>query len=117
MCRKNPSFQDLTGAIQMRYRELRQGVGAVVKYASVITSEEEEACWQSKVIGDHRPLALLRAVFYYVGKTFCIMGGKEQRNLNRSQFESCCLLLTCRCDCSTAAIIKGVRGSEQPLFW
>ena len=87
MSRKDPSFRDLTGAIQVQFRELRErGVGAVVKHAPVITYEEEEALWQSKVIGDHCPLALLRAVFYYVGKAFCIRGGEEQRNLKRSQF-------------------------------
>ena len=87
MNRKDPLFRDLTGAIQVRYRELREsGVGAMVRHAPVVTVEEEDRLWQSKVIGDHSPLALLSAIFFYVGKTFCIRGGDEQRLLKRSQF-------------------------------
>ena len=51
-----------------------------------MTNEEENLLWQSKTIGDHDPLALLRAVFFYVGKSFCLRGGEEQWNLKRSQF-------------------------------
>ncbi len=59
MNRKDPSFRELTGAIQVRYRELREeGVGAVVKHAPVVVPDEEDRLWQSKVIGDHNPLAL-----------------------------------------------------------
>ena len=83
MDRKKPRFRDLTSAIQVRYRELRtEGVGAIVKH--LVTPEE--VLWNSKVLGVHSPLALVRAVFFYVGKTFCIRGGEEQRRLKRSQF-------------------------------
>ena len=42
MNRKDPQFRELTGAIQVKFRELReQGVGAVVKHASVMTPAEE----------------------------------------------------------------------------
>ena len=83
MNRKDPNFRDLTGAIQVQYRELREeGIGAIVKHATVISS----ALWDSKVIGDDSPLALQRVVFYYVGKTFCLRGGDEQCNLKPSQF-------------------------------
>ena len=88
MNRKDACFRDLTGAVQVRYRELRTaGVGAVVKHAPVITPEEENMLWESRVIGVHTPLALLRAIFFYVGKTFCVRGGEEQRRLKRSQFK------------------------------
>ena len=42
--------------------------------------------WGSKVIGDHTPLALQRAVFFYVGKAFCLRGGEEQRKTKSSEF-------------------------------
>ena len=87
MNRKDPNFQDLTGALQVRYRELREsGVGAQVHHAAVVTSEEEAILWESKVIGDDSPLALQRTVFFYVGKAFCLRGGQEQRQLRKSQF-------------------------------
>ena len=87
MNRKDPVFKELNGAIEVRSRELREaGVGAMVKHAAVISEQEEHALWESKVIGDHNPLALQRAVFFYVGKAFCLRGGKEQRDLKPSQF-------------------------------
>ena len=64
-----------------------EGVGAVVNHVAVVTPEEENKLWESKVIGVHTPLALVRAVFFYVGKVFCIRGGQEQRHLKRSQFK------------------------------
>ena len=87
MDRKNHRFRDLTGALQVRYRQLRkEGVGTVVKHAAVVTAEEEDALWKSDVIGEGSPLALQRAIFFYVGKCFCLRGGEEQRNLRLSQF-------------------------------
>ena len=87
MNRKDPQFRELTGAIQVKFRELReQGVGAVVKHASVVTPAEESIFWERQVIGDHSPVALQRAVFFYVGKVFCLRGGEEQRSLKPSQF-------------------------------
>ena len=86
MNRRDPSFCELTGAIQVRYRKLREeGVGAVVKHATVVTEEEEDTLWKSGVISIDDPLALQRAVFFYVGKVFCLRGGQEQRDLKPSQ--------------------------------
>lgn len=42
---------------------------------------EEEALWE-KIICDHNPLALQRALFFYAGKTFCLRGSEEQSGLN-----------------------------------
>ena len=87
MDRKHPAFRELSGAMAVRFRELREkGVGAVVKHAVVVTSAEEDLLWESGVIGDHSPIALQRAVFFYVGKAFCLRGGQEQRDLKCSQF-------------------------------
>ena len=94
----------------MQYRELCQsGIGAIVKHAPLITEEEESALWESKVIGDHNPLALQRAVFYYVGKVFCLRGGEEQRSLKPSQF-----FRTSNPDCYTYAEngLKNNSGSD-----
>ena len=64
MSRKDPVFRELTGAVLVRYKELRtDSVGAVVKHAPIVTSEEESMLWDSKVLGVHTPLTLVRAVF------------------------------------------------------
>ena len=97
MNRKDPAFKELSGALQVRYRDLRQaGIGAVVKHAPLVTADEEEALWVSKSIGDHDPIALQRAVFFYVGKAFCLRGGEEQRNSKLSQ-----LIRSSKPDCYT----------------
>lgn len=80
MSRKDPALRDLTEAVQVPYRELRMdSAGAVVKHAAIVTPEEENMLWDSKVIGVHTPLALVHAVFFYNGKAFCIRGGQERR--------------------------------------
>ena len=86
MIRKDASFRELTGAIQVRFRELRQqGVGAMVKHAAIVSESEEDALWMSGVVGTNDPL-VLQAVFYYAGKVFCLRGGEEQTDLTQSQF-------------------------------
>ena len=72
MNRKDQSFRELTGALQVRFRELwEEGVGAVVKHTAAVTKDEEDTLWKSGVIGVDDLLPLKRAVFY-VGKIFCL---------------------------------------------
>ena len=56
------------------------------KSASVLGPEEEKKLWDTGVINLSTPVGLLRAVFFYNGKNFCLRGGAEQRNLKISQF-------------------------------
>ena len=87
MDRQNAAFAELQGTCDRLSRELRQaGIGAAVKHAAVISATEEEQLWSSGAIGIYSPKALVRCVFYYVGKAFCIRGGQEQRDLKPSQF-------------------------------
>ena len=65
---------------------MQAGIGATVKHAAVISTEEEDKLWESGAIGIYSPKALSRCVFYYVGKAFCIRGGQEQRDLKSFQF-------------------------------
>ena len=87
MNRKDPAFKELTDVFGVTCRELcREGVRANVKHAAVFSPAEENALWDLKVISDHAPVALQRAVFFYVGKAFCLRGGQEQRDMKISQF-------------------------------
>ena len=46
MNRKDPNFSDLTGAIQVRFRELREKVvGGYVRHAPVVLPNEENMLW------------------------------------------------------------------------
>ena len=86
--RQDPRFSELRGTCESVSRGLRQcGIGAKVKHAPIISTEEEDKLWDSGTIGMYSPRALVRCVFYYVGKAFCLRGGQEQRNLKPMQFE------------------------------
>ena len=81
------AFKELTGALEVRYHELRQqGVWAVVKHTGIFNQKEEERLWKKGVISDKDLIALQRAVFFYIGKAFCLRGGQEQHELKASQF-------------------------------
>ena len=84
-------FIDFHSAVDHVYHRLRsEGVGVEVRHADVITVEEEEKLWDSSVLNITTPKGLQRAVFYYVGKCFCVRGGQEQRNLGPSNFRLLC---------------------------
>jgi hypothetical protein len=70
------------------FKSLRsEGIGSSSSSTEGITSEEEEILWKFGIIGIDNPKALLRAVFFYCGKCFCLRGGQEHRNLSLSQLE------------------------------
>ena len=71
-------------AIQYIYHGLHcSGVGASIKHTAIISEDEEKKLWE---YGLDNLKSLQRAVFYFIGKRFCFHGGKEQRNLNPTQF-------------------------------
>ena len=49
------------------------------------SKEEENMLWDKKILGTSNPLMLQRAVFFSVGKVFCLRGGEDQRELKPSQ--------------------------------
>ena len=70
------------------FRKLRQdGIGVEIKHTGVISKEEESLLWERGILGTSTPLALLRSVFYYNGKIFCLRGGEEHRQLKFSQLK------------------------------
>ena len=42
----------------------KEGVGAEVKHATVISIEHEETLWKNGVLGVNSPESLLRTIFY-----------------------------------------------------
>ena len=81
----NPIYCDLHRACDTVYRELHgQGIGTAVRHTATFTPEEEEKLWVSGVIFILTPKAFQRAVFFYIGKHFCIRGGEELRQLGPS---------------------------------
>ena len=80
-------FRDLHMTLDTVCVSLRkEGVGAEVKHATVISIEHEETLWKNGVLGVNSPESLLRTVFYTVGLYFSLRGGQEHRDLKCSQF-------------------------------
>ena len=64
-----------------------EGVGAFKKSASVITVQDEDLFWESKIMSIDSPKGLQNLVFYYVGIHFCLRGVQEQHDLTVEQFK------------------------------
>ena len=81
----NHKFRELHAALDNLGRQLcSEGVGAEIKHASVISTEEEEALWEQGILSCDNPTSLLR---YLNGKNFCLRGGSEHRNLKLFQLQ------------------------------
>ena len=88
LSKDNHRYRVLHATIDNLSRKLRtEGVGAEVKHTSVISPEEENALWESDVLGVKTPKSLLYAVFYKNGQNVCLRGGAEHRNLKLSQLQ------------------------------
>ena len=82
------TFRDLRRSCDTVYRELRsQGIGTEVNRTPIFNMDEEQKLWDSGVLSVNNPVGLQRAVFFYIGKRFCVRGGEEQRKLGPSQFK------------------------------
>ena len=57
------------------------GLGTTSKQAEVITKEQEDSLWASKLLGDYSPLVLLRTIVYLNGKHFALRSGAEHHSL------------------------------------
>ena len=83
----NPAFKELHYTMDSLYKQLRSdGVGSEKNSAQPFTKEDENILWEQGVLGTRSPASLLRAVFLYNGKNFCLRGGEEHRSLKLSQF-------------------------------
>ena len=80
-------FHDLHTSLDTVCVVLRkEGIGAQVKHAVVISLEHEKLMWKEGALGVDSPVSLLCATFYTVGLHFCLPGGQEHRDLKRTQF-------------------------------
>ena len=83
----NLRFNELRNTLDSVCVGLRkQGIGAEVSHAPVISYEHETMMWESGALGFEPPDALLRAVFVTVGMYFSLRGGQEHYDLKVEQF-------------------------------
>ena len=80
------AFRELRRTCDTVYRDLHtQGIGATIHHTPTFSTEDENKLWSTGVLGYSTPKSLQWAVFFYIGKRFCIRGG-EQWRLGPSQF-------------------------------
>ena len=81
LTKKDWWFGELDGRMELMFVSLcKQGVGTELKHTPIITLEEENLLWEKGILSTYTPISLQCAVFFYVGKVFCIHGREEQRN-------------------------------------
>ena len=82
------AFVSFRTTLDNLFKSLREkGIGATAYHTEGICKEEEEMLRKSSVLNIDTLKGLLRSVFYYNDKCFCLRGGQEQRELSVSQFE------------------------------
>ena len=88
--KKDTGFKPFQGAMDAHFHHLHStGVHREIKYARVLTKDDEEKLWRSGVMGTMTPKSLQNAVFYIVGKMFSLRGGVEMRHIKISQIKRC----------------------------
>ena len=81
-------FGRLQGTLDSYIHKLHsQGIGRNAKHAERISANEENQLWESGVLNTPTPKGLQNAVFYAIGKIFCLRGGQEHRALRLSQLQ------------------------------
>ena len=86
--KKDTRFKPLQSTLDSYFHQLHaSGVGRQVKHAETISPEEEDKLWTTGTLTTATPKGLLSAAFYTVGKSFCLRGGQEHRNLKLSQLK------------------------------
>ena len=84
--KKDGKFKKLQSTLDSLFHNLHsEGIGKQIKHAEIFTSDNEVKLWESGVVGLSTPTSLQNAVFYTIGKMFCLRGGQEHRSLKLSQ--------------------------------
>ena len=88
LSKQDPKFHSFKTALDNIYKKLTSdGVGAGSAHTESISPDEENQLWSTGVLNVETPKGLLRAIFFYNGKCFCLRGGVEHRNLRLSQLQ------------------------------
>ena len=76
--KKDSRFRQLQGTLDAYFHNLHcEGIGRQVKHAETISTEEDNQLWETGVLDINTPKGLQNAVFYTIGKMFCLRGGQE----------------------------------------
>lgn len=84
----DPVFNKFQKTLDNLFKILRTGgVGSDYSPTEGISLEDEEKLWTAGSLNVETPTGLLRAAFFICGKSFCLRGGQEHRNLSLSQLQ------------------------------
>ena len=82
---KDPRFDKLRRTVDGLIRSLRKAENPRKKQAEEITAEIEQDLRERGFLGYDSPRALLAALIFEIAKLFGLRGGRELRNVRRSQ--------------------------------
>lgn len=86
--KKDPAFTGFLNTVDEVFKSLwASGVGSASSPTEGISADNKNLLWSSGVLNTTTLRGLIRAVFYTVGKCFCLHRDLEHRNLTTSQFE------------------------------
>ena len=75
-------FHKLRGSLYAVMKERSAaGIGLIRKRAEVITMDEENQMWESKILGEEVGKQLVKTLMYLFVLHFALRGGKEHRRL------------------------------------
>ena len=77
------SFRQTLDAEMKRLKSAE--LGSKAKQAEPLSEEDKEKLWQTKVLGDHSPQALLNTMIYMNGVYFALRSGVEHRQLRHQR--------------------------------
>ena len=139
---KQPEFDDMKRTLDAKMKELTEkgvdtgkrtldakmkeltekGVDTGKRKAQIITEEMEDYLWESKLLGDHSPLALLDTIVFCNGLYFALRSGKEHRQLRAKpcqitvvdELEQRPYLLYCESSSTNKNKPAGLKGRNRP---
>ena len=84
----NHEFKTLKILCDSIFKKLRSiDIGASLKIIAVLSADNEKKLRDTNVLNLETPIGLLRAVFFYNRKIFCLQVAAKQHNLKLSQFQ------------------------------
>lgn len=85
---KSEDFRECCSKVERIVRELQElEQNTAAKVRRILSPAHEEKLWEKNILGDEKPLQLVRTLLFLCGKYFNVTGGDELRNLRMDRFK------------------------------
>ena len=82
----DPVFKTANKSLNAKLKKIKESGASKVKHHSSIQPEDKQKCYDSSVLVDDSPLALLHVNWFNVNLYFCRQGRENQQKLTRNSF-------------------------------